>query len=293
MNIGDLKRFLVIAKYNNLQQAAYELNVTPGALSKSVKRLEAMLCTSLFNRTGRSLSLNEHGEKLRLYAINLVHEGEQILSEFGGAISTTQVRISGPSLLLQHFLKSLTLFFPREQYTLHINTVWEGEALDNVATGQSHLALVTKQATGGSAFQGVDAIDIGTTQFKVVASRNHKLFCDFPSGRLTNAELIEYPFACPSVSPFCGAQRGVGSDGWRDDKVPRTIGFRCNDFSVLMSLVNEGLALAYVPHFIADREGLQIIDVVDCGYNCEEHVQLLYKPSFAVGWLNRFVGNYL
>ena len=48
-------------------------------------------------------------------------------------------------------------------------------------------------------------------------------------------------------------KRGEGSEGWQDAQYPRTIGFRCNDFSVLMSLVKQNLALAYAPDFIAEH----------------------------------------
>ena len=73
LDTEDLRKFLVIAKHNNLQQASATLNVTPGALSKVIKRLEIKLNTQLFKRIGRNIKLNQQGEKFRHYALNLVH----------------------------------------------------------------------------------------------------------------------------------------------------------------------------------------------------------------------------
>ena len=113
MDTEDLRKFLVIAKHNNLQQASATLNVTPGALSKVIKRLEIKLNTQLFKRIGRNIKLNQQGEKFRHYALNLVHEADQAISEFNGSTKNTVVNLSGPSLLLQHYLPLLLSQFNR------------------------------------------------------------------------------------------------------------------------------------------------------------------------------------
>lgn len=92
MDIDDLRKFLVIADCNNLQQAAGSLNLTPGALSKIIKRIELKLNTRLFDRAGRNILLNQQGEKFRIYAANLVHEAEQAISEFADG-SCTSIKI--------------------------------------------------------------------------------------------------------------------------------------------------------------------------------------------------------
>ena len=54
-----------------------------------------------------------------------------------------------------------------------------------------------------------------------------------------------------------------------------------------MSLVSNGLALAYVPDFVAQSSGLKVVDAMAFDHMCEEHIELIYKPSLASGWLNR------
>ena len=289
MDTEDLKKFLVVAKKNNLQIASNELNVTPGALSTVVKRIETKLNAQLFDRVGRNIKLNQQGEKFRHYALHLVHEAEQAISEFSGASHTTTVKLAGPPILLQHYLPALVAKISDARYEFNLDAGWEGQAINQVATGQAHLALVTQIAMSESSHTGdFERIPLGTTTFKAVASHTHPLFSQYPDGQLTNEQLTRFGFACPSVSPFCGVKRGIGSDGWRDDKVSRTISFRSNDFSVLMSLVNQGKALAYVPDFVAQGAGLKVLTLLECDYICQEQIELVYKPSLATGWLSRF-----
>lgn len=288
MDIEDLRKFLAVAELNNLQSASAELNQTPGALSKVIKRLEQRLNTQLFDRVGRNIELNLKGEKFRQYARHLVHESDQALSEFNGDSRTQTISIAGPSVLLQHWLPEMITRLDNSSFEFNISSVWEGDAVTRLANGKADLALVTDLANDSSN-PDVQKIDLGKTQFKVVAADCHPVWELGGDTGIDSNSLRRFPFACPSVSPFCGIQRGIGSDGWRDDKVPRTIGFRCNDYSVLQALVREGRALAYVPDFVARDNGLRILDVTDCDYICEERICLLYNPSLAYGWVNRFV----
>ena len=52
-----------------------------------------------------------------------------------------------------------------------------------------------------------------------------------------------------------------------------------------MSLVNHGIALAYVPDFVAKSHNLIAINVVDYAYLNQEKIELVYKKSLASGWL--------
>ena len=57
-----LPAFLKTASALSFSQAARELEVTPAAVSKSVKALESHLGVRLFHRTTHALSLTEDGE---------------------------------------------------------------------------------------------------------------------------------------------------------------------------------------------------------------------------------------
>ncbi len=64
MELRDLEYFGVIAEHANMRRAAQALGVTPPALSKSVRRLEATLEARLLRRTGRGVELTPFGVAL-------------------------------------------------------------------------------------------------------------------------------------------------------------------------------------------------------------------------------------
>ncbi|WP_234820261.1 LysR family transcriptional regulator [Sinorhizobium americanum] len=59
-----LSEFLAIAKRQSVRKAALDLEVTPGAISQALQKLERRLGAPLFHRTTRRISLTEAGETL-------------------------------------------------------------------------------------------------------------------------------------------------------------------------------------------------------------------------------------
>lgn len=59
-----LSEFLAVAKRQSVRKAALDLEVTPGAVSQALQKLERRLGTPLFHRTTRRISLTEAGEVL-------------------------------------------------------------------------------------------------------------------------------------------------------------------------------------------------------------------------------------
>lgn len=59
-----LETFERVARHLNFARAAQELDITPTAVSKTIKLLEARLGMRLFNRTTRSVALTEGGAEL-------------------------------------------------------------------------------------------------------------------------------------------------------------------------------------------------------------------------------------
>ena len=65
MSLNKLRTFDVAARHLSFTKAADELNVTQGAVSHQIARLEKNLSVKLFNRNINDISLTEDGEKYR------------------------------------------------------------------------------------------------------------------------------------------------------------------------------------------------------------------------------------
>ncbi|TDN62057.1 LysR family transcriptional regulator [Paraburkholderia sp. BL10I2N1] len=86
-----LKTFAATVESTNFSAAGRQLGVTPGAVSKQIGMLEALLGCRLFQRTTRHLAITEEGR--RLYA--MVLQPAQQIEDAIAALSADETRVSG------------------------------------------------------------------------------------------------------------------------------------------------------------------------------------------------------
>ena len=87
VQLPGLLVFECVARRMNFARAAEDLQVTPTAVSKSIKQLETQMSTRLFNRNTRSVALTEAGQKLLTH---LKPALEQIKFSLDAATSDTE-----------------------------------------------------------------------------------------------------------------------------------------------------------------------------------------------------------
>jgi len=295
MNLPDLRVFTVVARHDSLNAAAEELHLTPSAISKALRRLEEELGLPLFDRSTRQLILNERGAMLLGRARTLLDLAEQARLDVQGERAEMECRIGGPAVLLWRHGEGLAeglQSYPGAR--LHLRPLFEGEALAALARGDLHAALVTQEALDSPHWSPEwDATDLGELALNVIAASRHPLAQMGQRGRkpVQAVDVLEYPFASPARSLFCGVARGSRSDGWRDDLLPRTIRYWADDLQVLLGFVREGRALAYLPDFAAGEHGLAGIRVVDLGFSSTEQVRLVWNPQRAPRWLRELAAS--
>ncbi|MEL0634199.1 LysR family transcriptional regulator [Pseudoalteromonas carrageenovora] len=288
MHIDDIEKVIHMAGSQNLHTTAKHFNITPGALSKTLKKVESNLATELFNRVGKTLVLNDKGKEFVKHSSDLVHNYQQLTSRFKSDNHKFNAVIAGPAILLKSGLKKLLTPLSHLTCSVRINNVFEGEAISQVASGAAHIALVTREALNNSSHTNLVAVNIFSTGFSVAAHASHQLV---QKGALTlnKKQLLQAAFACPLFSPLCGLEQGIGSDGWQDEIAPRNIVFRCSDYSALIEVVQSGFGLAYLPNFVIDDLGLTKLTVKGVNSHYSESIVMIYKPSKADGWLNKLM----
>ena len=296
MNFADLQAFCTVARSDSLSLAAAELHQTPSGLSKALRRLEAKLGTPLFERANKQLKLNRSGRLLLPRALQSINFAEQTRSEIAGSDARVNARIGGPAMLLWGFAAVFCqLLTARYSDSSLIQTAkFEDDALAALSNGEIDFALVTQAvvATPGKNWQPHWHADgVGSIRMQLCAGATHALAT---AGTVSSAALLQYDFACPQHSLFCGVARAAHSDGWRDNEFPRRIRYWVDDLVLLLMLVKSGAALAYLPEFALKNEpSLRRIEVSDCPYVCEEQVYLVHAPSQALGWQQHLVVDYL
>jgi len=147
--LSDLWVFRAAARHGSITGAAVALNVTQGAVSQRVLRLEARLGTELFRRSQRKIALTPAGMTL-LGAVNGASAGlndalSRIARSQGGAL----VVVCPPSLAIEWLMPHLPDFYRECQgIELHVraemvapHAYWMEEQRVDVVIGYSHAPI--------------------------------------------------------------------------------------------------------------------------------------------------------
>ncbi len=108
--------FYTVAKHGNFSHAADELYISQPAISKSIKKLEESLDTTLFLRSSRGVTLTEDGKLLYEHiasAFSSIHEGELRLKR-NRELETGQIHIGVSTTLCKHIMLPLLQKFVQE-----------------------------------------------------------------------------------------------------------------------------------------------------------------------------------
>ena len=117
-----LRTFVAVAESHSMTAAANALNLTQGAVSQQVKRLEDVLGCPLFSRDRRNLRLTAEGERLYGKAKRLLSLNDEIWAEMTGNTVTGRVRLGVPydlvGTILSPVLKAYTEAWPQVDVSL-------------------------------------------------------------------------------------------------------------------------------------------------------------------------------
>lgn len=307
MNLSDLRIFNGVARHPTLAAAAAELHLTPSAISKALRRLEADMNTKLFDRSGKQLLLNANGRRMLDFSREILSLASQAKADIKGEHALIECRVAGPAVLLWRYASRLNGFLQNyKESTLSIKTMFEDDALAALMRGEVNYAIVTSEVIHGrSKYWQASwcATALGSMEMQLVAAPSHPLVAKLRanvadrdriedemnntgSGLLysESAAVLSYDFVSPSHSLFCGEQRGSRSDGWRDDQLPRRIRYWIDDLHLLLQMVRSGKALAYLPDFAVSDHGFLRLVVSDCTFLCNEQVWLIADGKNAPFW---------
>jgi len=109
LNYHHLYYFWQVAKIGNLTKTAEQLHVSQSALSAQIKQLEQNLGISLFNRTGRQLTLTESGHQTLRYAEDIFSKGAELEQLLASGIDPEHVtiRIGTLATMSRNFIEAL------------------------------------------------------------------------------------------------------------------------------------------------------------------------------------------
>lgn len=233
-----LPAFRAVAETEHLGRAAERLHVTPPALSRTLKILEADLGQPLFERKGRSLELNAAGHRL-LQAVRTamrgVHEAVQDLE--AGVLQHMTVASSGifTATTLHQTLARLLATHPNVHP--RVVTVVPRDPGAELLRGQLDL-LFTSTALYR---EGLTTVMLCRVESGVYCGPGHPLY---GRAEVEVDELSGHLFVAPPAD-----ENGMPTDGWPGEW-PRRIALEVDRQTVGMAICESGSLLAVLPDLV-------------------------------------------
>lgn len=187
--------FLEIARQGSLARAADVLAISQPAISKTLKELESLLETRLFERNRQGVALSPAGTRFMRFAgpsVQALREG--VASVRGEALRPSQVRIGVLSTVEGLLMPEVLCRLHQRHEALLINVV---TGVSAQLLGQLHLGeleLVVGRMTDSPQIQGLSFEHLYSESMTLVVRPGHPLLARRPAER---DQVGRYPLALP------------------------------------------------------------------------------------------------
>jgi len=165
IDVALLRAFVAVAESGSMTVAAGRLNVTQGAISQQIKRLEDFLQKKLFERSGQGLHATRDGERLFLHAGRMIALNDEVFSLITAPEFSGVVRLGIPYDIVSPFaapiMKSFSQAYPKVRVDLDLGASLDLKA--SLAKGDLDVILTTESHTpkGAEALLRNDLVWIG------------------------------------------------------------------------------------------------------------------------------------
>ncbi|MDP6516917.1 MAG: LysR family transcriptional regulator [Alphaproteobacteria bacterium] len=239
MDIRRVRAFRAIVEAGGLTKAAGLLNLTPGALSKSMRQLEREVGKTLFAKHGRRLRLTEHGTLLYKVSAPLIEEHARVRqrldASIGGAKRT--LRLATFEVFSTHFLGAL-LASGLAEHPLDVR---------DMSVGELERAVADREVDAGITYlpmprRGLTFRPVGEFRFHIYVGR----------GAFPRAKFDDLPFAVPMAKLEHGITDALAIDCWPYERVPRAVKYRLTSLESALALCRGGHCAVFLPNFLAE-----------------------------------------
>jgi LysR family positive regulator for ilvC len=252
-----LKQFINLAASLHFGRAAEASNVSPSALSRSIRKLEEEVGVDLFERNNRSVSLTDAGTRFLEYARDALQNWDSVRNH----LMADSMNLRGEVSLYCSVTASYSFLFdilarvrrqhPRIEIKLHTGD--PEDAIGRVLAGTEDIAIAARPRNlhAGLAFK---RIDISPLVF--IAAEGHSV----PAGQDTAAWA-----RCPMILNERGLSRQRVDRWFRQLGAQATIYAQVAGNEAIVSMVSLGFGIGVVPQIVLENSPLagtvNIIDV--------------------------------
>ena len=238
MNVKQLQYIIAISEAGSLNKAADVLYVAQPSLTSSVRELEKELGITIFNRSGRGVTLTNDGEEFLQHARAVVQQYDRLLEKYGQGMPIKKKF----GISTQHYSFAVKSFvdmvkeFDTEEYEFAIRETKTREVIEDVATGRSEIGLLYLCDFNRKAVEKIlrtnnlDFYHLVDCEAFVYLWKGHPL-----AGRksIRYEDLIDYP--CLSFEQGANSSFYMAEEILSTNEYPRTI--KANDRATMLNLM--------------------------------------------------------
>ena len=144
MTLQQLNYVIIISECGSLNKAAEILYVAQPSLTGAVKELEKELGITIFNRSGRGVTLTNDGTEFLLYARQVYAQYKELLEKYGKAGNLKKkfgVSTQHYSFAVKAFVEMVKTF-DTSKYEFAIRETKTKEVIDDVSTMRSEIGIL-------------------------------------------------------------------------------------------------------------------------------------------------------
>lgn len=252
MDQHDLGAFLALASSLHFGRAGREVNLSPSALSRTIRRLEDEVGERLFVRDTRAVALTDAGRALREYAREQREGWERLRASIAGPRGGLRGELSVYCSVAASYtvLGGLIAEFRRRHPGVHlrIETGDPARALDRVQEGHADVAVAARPS---SLARGLAFRAIAVSPLLFVAPT---ISCD--AARLTAKAPVDWA-RVPMVLTAVGLSRRRADAWFRARRIRPSVYAEVSGHEAVVSLVRLGCGAGVVPQLVLDRFSLK------------------------------------
>ena len=150
IDISLIRTFVAVVESGGMTAAAHALNLTQGAVSQKIKRLEALFDSQLIERNSRAISLTPQGERLLARANRMISLNDEIWQLMTKPDFTGEIRLGVPLDIIRPMMPPIMKRFSREYPNIQLTLVSDmtGHLLEALKKGDIDLTLTTEYSPG-------------------------------------------------------------------------------------------------------------------------------------------------
>lgn len=276
MEIQQLEYFKIVAEMQHMTHAAEKLNISQPALSKSISNIEQEIGVPLFDRQGRSISLNRYG-KLFLQSVDIIlNEFDKAKEEITGLVMPGfgEVSLGFIHTLGMEIVPELMAHIPKKYPNMKFSLTQAASynLLKGLEEGNIDLCLSQKIQ---SKILEIEWVELWSEELFVIVPKRHR----FASKKTIRLEEIKDE---PFVSIKKGnALRSIVDKYLAEASISTNITFEGEDPHTVAGFVSAGHGVSLIPNIKGLNEfNVEKIPVTD----------LKCVRNIGVSWVN---GRYL